>query len=51
MTKCQNILTPGQIVTFWEHAKGGVPNGRPPLPQEDRQEPAGQHGVRTAGPP
>ena len=38
-----------------DEAEGGVHladgRPRPPLPQEDRREPAGQHGVRTAGPP
>ena len=37
-----------------DEAQGGVhrPDGwpRPPLPQEDRREPAGQHGVRPKGP-
>ena len=38
-----------------DEAEGGVHladgRPRPPLPQEDRREPASQHGVWTAGPP
>ena len=38
-----------------DEAKGRVHHAdgqpRPPLPQEDRREPAGQHGVWPAGPP